>query len=213
MTAEVLVPIDTVEGRLEPDTLRIQSNVIHRLPLELPHGQLMFDSTGGLHAAALFNSEGKLEILREDVDQQNALDKVIGDALQSGFVSLRDSILSVSGRASLELVQSALLAGVAVLATSGPPSSLALNTAERCGMTLIGFLRDGRFNVYSGAHRVTGVDPAGTLFRPDPDRSSPYVRLRISAVPLPELKRSQGSHPREPGHRSSVSTKLLWRLP
>lgn len=136
---------------LPPRRFNIDSHVIHRLPLELRQKQDVFESTGGLHAAALFNPDGELESLREDVGRHNAVDKLVGHALLSCRTPLRDSMMLVSGRASYELVQKALVAGIPVLAAVGAPSSLAVATAERCGMTLIGFLRDGRFNLYTGS--------------------------------------------------------------
>ncbi|HEX6280410.1 MAG TPA: formate dehydrogenase accessory sulfurtransferase FdhD, partial [Pyrinomonadaceae bacterium] len=128
----------------------ISAEIIHRLPDTLRSAQLTFDKTGGLHASALFNTDGTLDIVREDVGRHNALDKVIGAKFLAGELPLSDKILLVSGRASFELVQKALMAGIPILAAVGAPSSLAVELASEFGMTLIGFVRDGRFNIYCG---------------------------------------------------------------
>jgi FdhD protein len=116
--------------------------------------QRIFESTGGLHAAGLFDRNGELRLSREDIGRHNAVDKIVGRALLDGRLPLADSVLAVSGRAGYEVVQKAVAAGIPILAAVGAPSSLAVATAERFGMTLVGFLRDDRFNVYTAPERI-----------------------------------------------------------
>jgi FdhD protein len=130
--------------------------VLQKLPAALRDAQRVFDRTGGLHAAGLFTADGELVCLREDIGRHNAFDKVIGWAATNGRVPLAGHVLLASGRASFELVQKALLAGVPVMAAVSAPSSLAVQLAEEAGMTLVAFLRDETMNLYTGAERVTG---------------------------------------------------------
>jgi FdhD protein len=140
---------------LPRDTPKFAARVLHGLPEALRGAQAVFDRTGGLHAAGLFTTAGELLYAREDVGRHNAVDKLVGRAVLDGRVPLSESILQVSGRVSFELVQKALMAGIPVLSAVGAPSSLAVETALRFGMTLVGFARDGRFNIYAGESRVT----------------------------------------------------------
>jgi FdhD protein len=151
--------IDAVRTRsafdVRNDPLRLAPSFLAPLPNRLRAAQKVFEKTGGLHAAALFDGEsGDLLVLREDVGRHNAVDKVIGWALREGRLPLRGMILLVSGRASFELVQKAVMAGIPALCAVSAPSSLAVDLAQESGMTLIGFLRDPSMVVYAGTERV-----------------------------------------------------------
>ncbi len=148
--------LDRVQVRCAPipDGPAVTPETLLALPARLREGQAVFGATGGLHAAGLFDAAGSLLALREDVGRHNALDKLIGSRLLAGELPLHDRVLLVSGRASFELVQKAAVAGIPILAAVSAPSDLAVDAAERLGVTLIGFLRADSFNVYSRTDRV-----------------------------------------------------------
>jgi FdhD protein len=148
--------LDDVEVRCAPVAAgpTIAASTLRALPGRLGDAQALFDVTGGLHAAATFAVDGALLSLREDVGRHNAVDKLVGEALLARRLPLGEQILMVSGRLSFELVQKAAMAGLPVLCAVSAPSSLAVKAADRFGQTLVGFLRDDRFNVYSHPERV-----------------------------------------------------------
>ncbi|HVT02262.1 MAG TPA: formate dehydrogenase accessory sulfurtransferase FdhD [Thermoanaerobaculia bacterium] len=139
---------------LASDTIRINADVVKALPARLRASQTTFATTGGLHAAGLFAGGGELLALYEDVGRHNALDKVIGRRFLDDALPLAGTIVMLSGRASFELVQKGVMAGVPIMAAIGAPSTLAVELAESAGMTLIGFVRDERFNIYCGKSRI-----------------------------------------------------------
>ena len=146
------VPIPT------PSHPAVTPGVIEALPDQLRATQQLFEHTGGLHAAGLFDAQGQLVEAREDVGRHNALDKLVGARLIKNALPARDQLLVVSGRSSFEIMQKTLMAGIPIVVAVGAPSSLAVDLAERFNMTLIGFARGHRFNIYAGAQRVTSEE-------------------------------------------------------
>ena len=139
---------------IEPDTAHVELEILLAMPERLRVAQDLFERTGGVHAAGLFNTNGELLLLREDVGRHNAVDKVIGAALRQGMLPLKDTVLQVSGRASFELVQKAAMAGIGVLSAVSAPSSLAVELAEESGLTLAAFSRGSSVNLYTHAERI-----------------------------------------------------------
>ena len=148
--------IDAVRVQTKPvvSAMRVSRSTLSTLPDILRRGQQMFESTGAIHAAGLFRADGSLTILREDIGRHNAVDKVIGARFLEGRTPIADELLLVSGRAGFEVVQKAVVAGIAIIAAVGAPSSLAVELAREMNVTLAGFVREGRFNVYSVDERM-----------------------------------------------------------
>ncbi|GAC1583666.1 MAG: formate dehydrogenase accessory sulfurtransferase FdhD [Candidatus Dormibacteria bacterium] len=142
-------------GGIDREAPLVRAAVIRELPGKLRQGQGLFERTGGLHAAALFDRDGEVRVLREDVGRHNAVDKVVGWGLLGGQLPFSNAILMVSGRTSYEIIQKAVAAGIPVVCAISAPSSLAVDVAREFGVTLVGFLREGRFNVYSGEQRIS----------------------------------------------------------
>lgn len=149
--------IDAVKHQIDPLEVDfgLQQNVCYQLNTQLLAEQSVFEKTGGLHAAGLFNEEGKLLFVREDIGRHNAVDKVIGHALLSDMIPLDNHILMVSGRASFEIIQKALFARIPIVAAVSAASTLAVDLAEEGNITLIGFMRENRMVVYSHPERIT----------------------------------------------------------
>jgi FdhD protein len=156
------------------DALRIDAGLLSTLPAKLRAGQAVFDKTGGLHGAALFEgATGEMLVVREDVGRHNAVDKVVGWALTQDRLPLRGTVLMVSGRASFELTQKAMMAGIPLLAAVSAPSSLSAELAAEVGMTLVGFLRGDSMVIYAGDERVVSVPSSSAASAASGERSDP----------------------------------------
>jgi len=171
--------IESVRVRHTPkipaDRPLVSHRVIRNLGNQLRESQRIFARTGSLHAAGLFDAEGTLLSLREDVGRHNAVDKVIGQQLLADRLPLSDTVLMVSGRASFEILQKAAVAGVPVVVAVGAPSNLAVEVAKEFGMTLVGFAHGDSFNIYAGGHRLIDIPPPERAG--DGDKKRPMVAM------------------------------------
>jgi FdhD protein len=183
------LPLEPVQST--PMSGRLSCNLIATLPERLRRKQEIFSETGGTHGAALFESDGTALLVREDVGRHNAVDKLVGAALL-GKIALAGKILVLSGRVSFELMQKAAVAGVAVVVAVGAPSSIAVNLAQTAGITLIGFTRGSRFNIYAHAGRIDFGERGSSLADVIPDRDRP-----VRGVPSPRnaVPRGEGTPP------------------
>ena len=144
--------------KINKDNPKIKSSLITKIPNLLMQNQSEFSKTGGIHASALFNSDGKPLIIREDVGRHNALDKVIGHSFQNSIFDTKNQFIACSGRLSFELVQKSLMANIGLLMGVGAPTSLAIDLAKRSDMTLIGFVKSDSFNIYCGENRILKIN-------------------------------------------------------
>ena len=152
-----LLALRTVCPPRRKNQFAMSAEVVYSLPESLRAAQCVFDATGGLHGAALFTASGEMVMLREDVGRHNAVDKLIGAQVLVDAIPLRDRMLMLSGRASFELLQKAVMGGIPFVASVGAPSSLAVQVAREFDITLVGFLRDRRFNIYHGRERILAL--------------------------------------------------------
>jgi FdhD protein len=157
-----LLALQTVCPARVRNSFSVDAQLLYTLPARLRGAQSVFDRTGGLHGAGLFDADGKLLALREDVGRHNAVDKLLGSEFLADRTPLRNRLLLLSGRASFELLQKALMGGVSMVAAVGAPSSLAVQVAREFDIILVGFLRDDHFNIYHGADHIRRKESAGT---------------------------------------------------